>query len=226
MQGGQVSTLLNKLAQFESQEPGWHHRFWHSDEDRLAWFFWMSPYQIAMARLYGHVLIVDVTENKNMYGMYLATYIVIDGENRSRNVAYCLSDRQDQLTFAWAMELLHTVTYALSESVSLFAVFSDRALAIVGAVAQVWPDVFHGTCLWHLHENLIKNLRGPLGKVGTRSSMNSTTYIVKARQRHSEFRISVAAPPRISPSCDTLFTAEWFTSLEGNEGDEAVKVEV
>jgi len=107
-QGGQVSTLLNMLEKLESQEQGWHHSFWHNENDRLARFFWMSPYQIALAHLHGDILIVDVTENKNVYGMYLTIFVIIDGEYRSRNIAYCLSDRQDQPMFVWALELITT----------------------------------------------------------------------------------------------------------------------
>jgi hypothetical protein len=51
----------------------------------------MSPYQLALARLYGEVITLDVSENRNAYKMHLTTLVVVDGKNRTRNIAYCLS---------------------------------------------------------------------------------------------------------------------------------------
>lgn len=165
VEGGQVNALSNKLSQLEAQEEGWIYRYWHNNEGRLARFFWMNPWQVSMLHIYGDILVVDVSEGRNIYNMYLTTIIIIDSENKSRDVAFCLSERQDGTTFEWIFRL---VQYAMCKESNQFtkltAIFSDRALAIVSAVAEIWPDVFHGTCLWHLQGNLKKNIQGLLGQ--------------------------------------------------------------
>jgi len=40
----------------------------------------------------------------------------------------------------------------------LTALFTDRDLAIAAAVKAIWPELFHGICLWHLAENISKRL--------------------------------------------------------------------
>lgn len=118
-----------------------------------------------MLQIHGDVLVVDVSEGRNTYNMYLTTIIVVDSENKSQDVAFCLSERQDATTFEWIFQLIQYAMYKNSNRFTkLTAVFSDRALAIVGAIAEIWPDVFHGYCLWHLQGNLIKNLQGLLGQ--------------------------------------------------------------
>src|SRR5436190_14279730 len=163
--GGQVNALSNRLSQLEAQEEGWIYRYWHNNQGRLGRFFWMNPWQVSMLRIYGDVLVVDISEARNIYNMYLTTIIVIDSENKSRDAAFCLSERQDATTFEWIFQLIQ---YAMCKDPNQFtkltAVFSDRALAIALAIAEVWPDVFHGQCLWHLLGNLMKNLQGLLGQ--------------------------------------------------------------
>jgi hypothetical protein len=158
-QGGEVNLLSNKLQEMDKVDPGWKRAFWHNEKNYMSRFFWMSPYQVDLARTYGEALIFDVSVNRNIYKMYLTTFIVVDGENVSRNVAYCLSERQDTDTFTWMLEQYK----AAINSKPCFAVFSsiwtDRDPAMAGAIESVYPDIFHGTCTWHLQENLDKNVK-------------------------------------------------------------------
>jgi MULE transposase domain len=158
--GGQVNFLSNKLQQLDHEDPGWKYQFYHNPDGRLGRFFWMNPRQISLFLLYGEVVILDVSENRNAYNMHLTTVIVVDGENRTRNIAYCLHDRQDTDAFVWIflnLELIftHNENHGIQQ---IETVFTDRDLAIANAIQQVWPNVRHRDCLWHLHQNIQKNL--------------------------------------------------------------------
>jgi len=93
-----------------------------------------------------------------MYDFYLTTFVVIDAENNTRNIAYCVSENQDEETFEWMFR--HLNQYLPPKFV---AIFSDRAAAIANAIDTVWPNVFHGICLWHLQKNIVENLSSRLG---------------------------------------------------------------
>ena len=158
--GGQINYLSNKLQQLELKDPGWKYQFHHNDDGRLARFFWMNPRQVSLFLLYGAVIILDVSENRNAYKMHLTTVIVVDGENRTRNVAYCLHDRQDTDAFVWIFLKLKLIsTHSGNRGVQqLEAIFTDRDGAIAAAIQRVWPEVRHRACLWHIHENIQLNL--------------------------------------------------------------------
>ena len=161
--GGEVNMIANKIQAVNAKEPGWIAIMWHDQDNVLKRFFWMSPLQVTLLRLYGEVLVVDTSENRNNMKYSVATIMVVDSENKSRNVAYCLSHRQDQETFIWLFQQLKQVMESKTPILSLNAVFSDRALAIAIEIREVWPAVFHGICLWHLLENIKQNLLGTLG---------------------------------------------------------------
>jgi hypothetical protein len=157
--GGEVNLLSNKLQEMDKVDPGWKHAFWHNQRNIMSRFFWMSPYQIVLAQTYGEALIFDVSVNRNKYKMYLTTFIVVDGENVSRNVAYCLSDRQDTDTFAWMLDRYKAAVNEKPGFATLTSIWTDRDAAMSAAIEKVYPDVFHGTCTWHLQENLDKNVK-------------------------------------------------------------------
>src|SRR5437762_12840901 len=71
---------------------------WKEGHTRL---WWMSPYQQLLAKFFGFVLLLDSSEGKNMFDYHVTTFIVIDGNNKSRNIAYCVHKGRDGETFAW-----------------------------------------------------------------------------------------------------------------------------
>ena len=160
-------TLLQKINGLKASDENWvcypdFKLSSTSTEDNsvheLTRLFWMSPYQRELGKRFGDVLQVDVSEGHNGYNFYLTTFVMVDGENNSRNLAYCLHDRQDAPTFEWMFQHLDPF---LNSGCVFSAIFSDRDGAIIKAVEKVWPEVFHGHCLWHLLKNIRKKL-GPL----------------------------------------------------------------
>ena len=156
--GGEVKTLMKRLGDLKLQDSQWEYRVDVGEDGTLSRLFWMSPYQRTLAEFHGEVLILDVSEGRNMYDFYLTTFVVIDAENNTRNIAYCVSENQDEETFEWMFR--HLNQYLPPK---FLAIFSDRAAAIANAIDTVWPNVFHGICLWHLQKNIVENLSSRLG---------------------------------------------------------------
>ena len=119
----------------------------------------MSPYQQLLSKFFGFVLLLNSSEGKNMFDYHVTTFIVIDGNNKSRNIAYCVHKGQDRETFAWMFGRVKSI---LSQWQKPEAVWSDRDKGIIAARKSVWPDVFHGYCLWHILDNLRSQLGGAL----------------------------------------------------------------
>ena len=67
--------------------------------NQLNHLFWMNPYQKILAKFFGDVIILDTCHGKNLYDYALTTFIVIDGDNESRNIGYCLHLYENKETF-------------------------------------------------------------------------------------------------------------------------------
>lgn len=156
--GGDVNLLLNKIDDCKLDDSNWEYAV-YTELNQLNRLFWMNPYQKILAKFFGDVIILDTCYGRNLYDYALTTFIVIDGDNESRNIGYCLHLYEDEETFTWMFRAMRNILgISFPESI-----FSDRAPAIECGIRSIWPDAYHMVCLYHLRKNLIENLGGRLG---------------------------------------------------------------
>jgi hypothetical protein len=154
--GGQLAVIHEKLTGYSRDEVGgqWVVHAFINPSGELGQLFWMNPSQVSIARLFGEVMQLDASENRNAYKMSLITFIVVNGENRPRNIAYCLSETQDADAFEWMFRILKVAAEGPPDKpavhMPLKVVFTDRDKAMALAISRVWPRVFHRHCIWHL----------------------------------------------------------------------------
>jgi len=151
--GGEISLLLKRLTDYQLEDQRWGWAVDSRSDGTLSRLWWINPFQRTLVEIYGDVILVDVCEGRNDVDFHLTTFVVIDGENKSRDVAFCISERQDEDTFLWMFRQMNKY---LSPRFS--AVFTDRDPAMNAALQEIWSDKFHGICLWHLQKNLTENL--------------------------------------------------------------------
>jgi hypothetical protein len=174
--GGQMGALAKRLSALKADDPSWVFHF-HHENNRLTRLFWQTPHQVALSQLFGGVIFLDTSQNRNKQNMPLATFLVIDDANHSRNIAHCLSSTETSEAFEWMLgHLKHSIEdlpWTKMHNVaperrpqSLFKVqviFTDRSAAMTLAIRRTLPDAWHGFCLFHLTLNLRENLLGVLG---------------------------------------------------------------
>jgi MULE transposase domain len=145
---------MQKLKQKKLENPEWYFSSFVEDStNQLARLFWMNPDQKYFANRFGNIIIIDNGENRTLYSMYLTLVLIIDSNFNSRTIAYSLSTTQNTEAFTW---LLQHLEYNLPYPPT--AVFSDHEFALEGALESIWPNTFHGLCLWHIEKNLKENL--------------------------------------------------------------------
>jgi hypothetical protein len=155
--GGEVGLLSNRLTALRQADERWAFNIHARDSDGiLSRVFWINPYQRTLAALYGDVVILDVSEGRNVFDYHLTTFVVIDGENNSRNIGFCLTEKQDHETFEWMLNQMRPFLTRLT------AIMTDRAPQMASAILVVFPHVFHCICRWHLLRNLTENLSSKL----------------------------------------------------------------
>lgn len=156
--GGDIGLIVNRLSHLKLTDDRWDFAVHTKPDGTVSRLWWINPYQRTLAGIYGDILVLDVSEGRNLYDYYLTSFIVVDGEGNSRNIAHAVSEQQDEHTFCWIFRQMNKHL-----SISKFiGIFTDRGTGIDPAIREVWPNIFHGLCLWHIQKNITENLSGLL----------------------------------------------------------------
>ncbi|GBC00156.1 hypothetical protein RclHR1_03770003 [Rhizophagus clarus] len=114
-------------------------------------------------------IFVDFDEAK-VYNMALSLFVAIDNYNCSRLVCQALVDDETADTHIWILEytLLATSGKRQNENINgglIPLVFmTDSDPAVDAACIKVYKGCYAMHCIYHINQNLHKNLSGPLGE--------------------------------------------------------------
>ena len=120
----------------------------------------MSPSQQELYRRFSDVVLNDNTCKTNKYNMYLSVFMIKDNYGRFRNVANALVEDELSSTYVWILQCLVKAT----ENTVPKSFWSDSEPGLINAVSQVFPNIPHFYCLYHIWQNIIKHLKGKLGE--------------------------------------------------------------
>lgn len=165
-----ASKLYEHLTKLKENDTRWK-VFVDFDETKvLKRLFWMSPRQTELWSQYYDVIINDVTYKTNRYDMALSLFVAIDNHNCSRLVCQALIDDETTEAHMWVLEctLLATGGKRQNEAINgglIPLVFmTDSDPAVDAACIRVYKNCYAMHCIYHIGQNLYKNLSGPLGK--------------------------------------------------------------
>ena len=96
------------------------------------------------------VIVVDATWLKNGYGGALVFVKAQDPNRHAYPLAFELLDRENDASWTWFFEMLKSVIPDSSELV----IMSEINQSLIFAIGNVFPQAYHGHCLWHLMENV------------------------------------------------------------------------
>ncbi|KAJ7859756.1 hypothetical protein B0H13DRAFT_1639881, partial [Mycena leptocephala] len=133
--------------------PGWDFAV-RLDGNVVVAFWWQSPEQAQITRRYTDILINDNSYNRNCHGSGSGYKSA-----RSHNSWYAFQKKEDTEMFVWILG--NHLRAAGDVHPEIF--ISDRAGALIAAVAVILCFTFHIYCLSHLIENLDRNLSRTLG---------------------------------------------------------------
>src|SRR3954469_9820432 len=119
----------------------------------------MSPFQQELYQRFSDVVLNDNTCKTNKYNMYLSVFIVKDNYGRFRNVANALVEDELASTYIWILQCLLKATSNIAPK----TFWTDSEPGLINAALQVFPTTPHFYCLFHIWQNIIKNLKSKLG---------------------------------------------------------------
>ncbi|RHZ84559.1 hypothetical protein Glove_79g134 [Diversispora epigaea] len=128
-------------------------------ENRLTRLFWMSPDQVDLWLKYHDVVVNDNTAKTNQYQMPLGIFIIIDNKCKTRLVCQTLVSDETLDTYIWILECIRRATEQAP-----IVIFTDADPALDAAIPIVFPETYPAHCIFHIAQNLPKNLKGKLGE--------------------------------------------------------------
>jgi hypothetical protein len=118
----------------------------------------MSPAQITLWLEYHDVILNDNTAKTNRYQMPLSLFLVVDNNTKSRLVAQALVSDETVESYKWILECTKNAT--MTEPL-VFVTDADPAMD--AAIAQIYETTYSVHCIYHISENLPKNVKSKLG---------------------------------------------------------------
>ena len=147
---GDASQMLQLLMDWKDLEPLWIIKTRLDPVSRrLTSLLWMSPIQRELYNKYNDVVIIDTTYNTNRFQMMLCIITVIDNNYKTRIVACAIIEDETVDTYRWILDSILNET-----DVSPRIVFSDSDPAIIRSIKEVFPNVQHLLCIFHIDLNL------------------------------------------------------------------------
>lgn len=158
---GDAASLLTKLLGFQANDPAWFVKPLLDDtSNRLIGIFWMSPEQRERWSNFYDIIIHDNTARTNKYNYPLSLFILIDNYNKSRLAAQAFVQDERQETYEWVLQCCLEAC-----EVPPLTFVTDGDPAMIAAASVVFPKAHHMLCLFHIYQNLPKNLRSCLGSL-------------------------------------------------------------
>ena len=98
------------------------------------------------------------TYKTNRYDRPLSLFVTPDNNLKTRIVAQAIVDDETQLSYEWVFQCIKEATGVMPK---VFVTDSDPA--VNAAVLVQFPNAFHIHYIWHISQNLPKQLKGKLG---------------------------------------------------------------
>ncbi|RYR13681.1 hypothetical protein Ahy_B04g070544 isoform D [Arachis hypogaea] len=138
--------MYNEIARQRHQVPG-----------LLRNLFWSDGISQLDYQLFGDVIAFDATYKKNKYSCPLVIFSGVNHHNQTIIFVAALIVDKTTDTYIW---LLRQLMFAIKGK-TLTSIITDGAMAIRNAVRDVFPEVRHRLCAWHLIRNTTSNVRNP-----------------------------------------------------------------
>ncbi|CAN6579585.1 unnamed protein product [Malus baccata var. baccata] len=168
------ATLPAYCAMLESKNPGTVTHIETDDNNHFLYFFIAMGASIRGFRgSMRHVVAVDGTFLKGKYLGTLFFVVCHDGQNQIYPLIFSVGDSENDTSWTWFLTKLRS---AIGDLVFV----SDRQGSIGKAVKTVFPEAYHGACMYHVAGNM-------RNKFGDDETMFKLYYIVAKTYLVSEF---------------------------------------
>lgn len=120
------------------------------------WPIFAHSDSVKLANRYNHVVVVDCTFRTNRYRVNLLYIIGMTPFNTTLTVGFCFLDGEKVEKNAWAMSKVSTVW---KNGSAPQVIVTDREVALMAAIAHVFPSSSNLLCIWHINKKIVANCK-------------------------------------------------------------------
>ncbi|XP_016192552.1 protein FAR1-RELATED SEQUENCE 5-like [Arachis ipaensis] len=154
---GEAVRVLKKLEDMRLKDPQLYFKACHDSRGLLRNLFWSDGISLLDYQLFGDVIAFDAMYKKNRYSCPLVIVSRVNHHNQTIVFAATLIVDETTDTYIW---LLRQIMFAMKGKTPT-SIITYGAMVIRNAVRDVFSEVRHRLCAWHLIRNATSNVGNP-----------------------------------------------------------------
>nr|CAD1827373.1 unnamed protein product [Ananas comosus var. bracteatus] len=124
------------------------------EDDKLTNFFWADAKSVIDYEYFGDVVCLDMTYKLNASVRPFALLLGVNHHKQTVVFGAALLYDETLESFKWLLETFNIAMRGKQPK----TILTDQSIALVHAIAAVWPRTSHRLCVWQVYQNAIKNL--------------------------------------------------------------------
>ncbi|KAL5575150.1 hypothetical protein UlMin_016849 [Ulmus minor] len=152
------------------------------------------------------VISIDATYLKGKYRGVLFTAVCHDANQQIFPLAFGVGDSENDASWSWFLGRVKSV-FGVNPAL---VIVSDRHRSINNAVQEVFPQAFHGICMYHLLNNLKTKFRNKTKELEQHYIRSAKTY--NLQDFHVLFYTLCSAVPGVKEYLEAVGLDRWMRS--------------
>jgi hypothetical protein len=130
----------------------------------LKALFFLHSLSLELLSCYHTVLFLDFTYKTNKYNMPLLHIAGVSGNNKTFSAAFCFLAEENLEYNSWALETFCS-TLTSHKIPPPDVLLTDCELALMNAIAKVFPNSIHMLFTWHINKNIYSPMLPRLSRI-------------------------------------------------------------
>uniref|UniRef100_A0ACD5XCJ2 Uncharacterized protein n=1 Tax=Avena sativa TaxID=4498 RepID=A0ACD5XCJ2_AVESA len=154
LSSGDAATAIGIMERRKEKDPDFVFDHELDDKGRLKCLFWCDSQSRMDYKDYGDVLVFDSTYKMNRYGMPFVPFVGLNNHRKTTVFGCAIISDETEHTYSWLLRTFMRAMYQKRPK----SVITDADAAMIRAIRNVLPDVWHRICTWHIEKNMSKHL--------------------------------------------------------------------
>ncbi|XP_073360877.1 protein FAR1-RELATED SEQUENCE 5-like isoform X2 [Aegilops tauschii subsp. strangulata] len=147
---GDAAIVIGIMVSRKQRDPSFFFEYKLDKEGHMHRMFWCDSQSRHDYEDFGDVLVFDSTYKMNRYGMPFIPFVGLNNHRKTTVFACAIVSDETEETYVW---LLETFLRSMCQKMPM-SVITDADAAMIKAIRQVLPDVWHRICTWHIEKNM------------------------------------------------------------------------